>query len=72
MGFMIYFVINIRFLRCLRFFEKWSVMGKIGKNREKWGKKAEPESPYIHYCCAFPLGAQDHGNSTTTGQPVSG
>ena len=39
MGFMIYFVINMRFLRFLRFFEKWSElfekwseMGKIGKN----------------------------------------
>ena len=49
MGFMIYFVINMRFLRFLRFFEKWSELGKIRKNQEKWGKKPGAESPYIHY-----------------------
>ena len=38
------------FLRCLRDFEKWSWLGKIGKNEEKMRKKAAPESPYIHYC----------------------
>ena len=37
-------------LRCLREFEKWSWLGKIGKNEEKWGKMAVPESPIIHYC----------------------
>ena len=49
MGFMIYFVINMRFLRFLRFFEKWSELEKIRKNQEKWGKKPGAESPYIHY-----------------------
>ena len=37
------------FLRCLRNFEKWSKVEKIGKNGQKWGKIAAPESPYIHY-----------------------
>ena len=37
------------FLRCLREFEKWSWLGKMGKNEEKWGKKTAPESPFIHY-----------------------
>ena len=36
-------------LRCLREFEMWSWLGKIGKNEEKWGKMAVPESPIIHY-----------------------
>ena len=37
------------FLRCLRDFEKWSWIEKIGKNRQKWGKIAAPESPNIYY-----------------------
>ena len=37
------------FLRCLREFEKWSWLGKIGKNEEKWGKKTAPESPLSYY-----------------------
>ena len=42
------------FLRCLREFEKWSWLGKIGKNEEKWGKKLVPESPiYIYYLHLF-------------------
>ena len=36
-------------LRFLREFEKWSWLGKIGKNEEKWGKMAAPESANIHY-----------------------
>ena len=36
-------------LRFLREFKKWSKVEKIGKNEEKWGKKAVQESPYIHY-----------------------
>ena len=36
-------------LRCLREFEKWSKVEKIGKNEEKWGKKAVLKSPIIHY-----------------------
>ena len=53
MGFMIYFakkgVFFLRFLRFLRFFEKWSEVVRAWKNGEKWGEKAELESPYIHY-----------------------
>ena len=41
--------ISVLFLRCLRNLEKWSWLGKIGKNWEKWSKIAAPESPYIHY-----------------------
>ena len=37
------------FLRFLRDLEKWSWLGKIGKNEEKWGKKLVLESPFIHY-----------------------
>ena len=40
----------MRFLRCLRDFEKWSWIEKMRKNEEKWGKKTAPESPFIHYC----------------------
>ena len=40
----------MRVLRCLRDFEKWSWLGKMGKNEEKWGKKLGLESPFIHYC----------------------
>ena len=39
----------MRVLRCLRDFEKWSWLGKMGKNEEKWGKKLGLESPFIHY-----------------------
>ena len=38
------------FLRCLREFEKWSWIEKIGKNEEKMRKKFGLESPNIHYC----------------------
>ena len=41
--------LNACFLRCLRDLEKWSWIGKMGKNEEKWGKKLAPESPFIHY-----------------------
>ena len=41
--------ISVLFLRCLRNFEKWSKVEKIGKNGGKWGKIAAPESAYIHY-----------------------
>ena len=40
------------YLCCLRFLrdlKKWSWLGKIGKNGQKWGKMAAPESPFIHY-----------------------
>ena len=37
------------FLRCLRYFEKWSCFEKIGKNEEKWGKMAVPEPPLHTY-----------------------
>ena len=40
----------MRCLRCLRDLEKWSWIEKMGKNEEKWGKMAAPESPFIHYC----------------------
>ena len=40
-------------LRFLREFEKWSWLGKIGKNEEKWSKKTAPESPNIHYYQVF-------------------
>ena len=46
-GCMIY--LNACFLRCLREFEKWSWIEKIGKNEEKLGKKFGSESPYTHY-----------------------
>ena len=39
----------MRVLRCLRDLEKWSWIEKMGKNEEKWGKMAAPESPIIHY-----------------------
>ena len=39
----------MRVLRCLREFEKWSWLGKMRKNEEKWGKKTASESPFIHY-----------------------
>ena len=48
-GCMIY--LNACFLRCLREFEKWSWIEKIGKNEEKLGKKFGSESPYTHYFC---------------------
>ena len=36
MGFMIYFAINMRLFKMFKvFFEKWSELGKIGKNGEK-------------------------------------
>ena len=41
--------VSVLFLRCLRNFEKWSWIEKIGKNEEKSGKIAVSESPYIHY-----------------------
>ena len=41
----------MRVLRCLRDLEKWSWIEKMGKNEEKWGKMAAPESPIIHYYC---------------------
>ena len=44
MGVMIYFVINMRFLRFLRFFEKWSELGKIRKN----GVKCLSQSPQTY------------------------
>ena len=34
-------------LRFLREFEKWSWLGKIGKNEEKWGKNEENGCPRI-------------------------
>ena len=46
MGFMIYFVINMRFLRFLRFFEKWS---EGVKNGEKWGKMPVPVPAIPYY-----------------------
>ena len=45
----LYDITKCVFLRCLRDFEKWSWIGKMGKNEEKWGKKLAPESPIIHY-----------------------
>ena len=42
-------MIYLRCLRCLREFEKWSEVEKIGKNRGKLGKIAVPESPFIYY-----------------------
>ena len=39
----------MRFLRCLRDLEKWSWIGKMGKNEENGVKKTAPESPIIHY-----------------------
>ena len=45
--------ISVFFLRCLRDLEKWSWIEKIGKNEEKWGKIAAPESPNIHYSCTL-------------------
>ena len=44
MGFMIYFVINMCFLRFLKFFEKWSELEKIGKN----GEKCLAQNPHIY------------------------
>ena len=41
--------ISVLFLRFLRDLKKWSWLEKIGKNWEKWGKMAVPESPNIHY-----------------------
>ena len=41
--------ISVLFLRCLRNLKKWSWLGKIGKNEEKWGKITAPESANIHY-----------------------
>ena len=38
------------FLRCLRDFEKWSWIGKMG---EKWGKKLVLKSAIIHYSCSL-------------------
>ena len=43
------YVVFLFFLRCLRNLKKWSWVEKIGKNWEKWGKMAVPESPNIHY-----------------------
>ena len=45
--------ISVLFLRCLREFEKWSKVEKIGKNEEKLGKIADPKSPNIHYCLTY-------------------
>ena len=41
------------FLRCLRDLEKWSWLGKMGENEEKWSKMAAPESPNTHYLGPF-------------------
>ena len=45
----LYDIFKYVFLRFLREFEKWSLLGKIGKNEEKMRKMAVPESPIIHY-----------------------
>ena len=48
------------FLRCLREFEKWSKVEKIGKNEEKLGKKLELKPANIHYYHGnLPLLVQD-------------
>ena len=38
------------FLRCLREFEKWSWLGKIGKNEEKWLS----QNPQLYTTLLFP------------------
>ena len=51
-------MIYLCFLRCLRDLKKWSWLGKIGKNGQKWAKMAAPESPIVHYFCkCFEFGA---------------
>ena len=45
----LYDIFKYVFLRFLREFEKWSLLGKIGKNEEKMRKMSVPESPIIHY-----------------------
>ena len=49
----LYDIFKYVFLRFLREFEKWSLLGKIGKNEEKLGKMTDPESANIHYLCSM-------------------
>ena len=48
----LYDIFKCVFLRCLREFEKWSLIEKMRKNEEKMRKKLAPESPIIHYSLA--------------------
>ena len=37
-----------------KMFQRFEKVVRGGKNGVKWGKKADPESPYIHYSHAAP------------------